>query len=188
MNSLLTRFTGEPDFRIYTDGSYNSIKKSSTIGLSFIVEYDDNIVHTYRKKMPVGRAKKNLGALYAETVALVSAISYITNKGLNNVIIYSDSRFAVDAIHHPNRSYNNVLDAFITKMQYQLEIAYDMGIYVNVMYCKGHVGIHGNEAADILAKHARKGKNVVWSLYNNAVGQSDMDSRLLGNSNRLCIE
>ena len=52
MNTLLTNFTNEPDYKIYTDGSYNSVKKSSTLGFSFIVEYDENIVHTYRKKMP----------------------------------------------------------------------------------------------------------------------------------------
>jgi ribonuclease HI len=188
MNTLLTRFTDEPDFKIYTDGSYNSIRKSSTIGLSFIVEYDENMVHTYRKKMPVGRAKKNLGALYAETVALVSAVSYVINKGLNNVVIYSDSRFAVDAIHHPNKAYNNVLEAYITKMQYQLNLAYEAGIYINVMYCKGHVGIHGNEAADILAKHARKGKNVIGSLYNCVNDTVDMDARLFHTANNLCME
>lgn len=170
MNNLLTEIDRTTNLiNIFTDGSYTT-KHNSKLGYSFVVEYDENIAHAQHGKMKVGRNKKNLGMLYAETIALCAAVEYVIDKRLTNVIIYSDSKFAVNAIHHPSRDFQNpVLNSFINKMNILLMNAKKANIVLNIRYCRGHANIESNELADSLAKNIRQGKNNIHSIVNRVL-------------------
>ena len=144
---------------IFTDGSHCYQHKGTKIGYSFVVEYDENVAHIQNGKLTIGKTKKKLGALYAETIAVLKALEYILAKQLNHVVIYTDSMYLYKALKDENRQLNSVLSAFVNKTKILLLKLKYRNLHVDFKYVKGHSNIEGNHIADILAKNGRKGKS-----------------------------
>ena len=145
------------EINIFTDGSFNSLKRKTTIGWSFVVEYDENIVHTQHGSLKIGKKKKKYGILYSESTAIINAVKYVLAKSFTSAVIFSDSLYCVHAIRRPCVDWKNpVILGFINKLQPYLQQANKLGIKINILYCKSHHEIEGNNLADELAKCGRK--------------------------------
>ena len=143
---------------IYTDGSHCYRYKGTKIGYSFVVEYDENVAHVQNGRLTIGKTKKKLGALYAETIAVLKALEYILAKQLDHVVIYS--MYLYKALKNENQQLNSVLSAFINKTKILLLKLRYRNLHVDFKYVKGHNNVEGNHLADILAKNGRKGKGI----------------------------
>ena len=156
MNEYLSmQINGEVN--IFTDGSCNSVKRSSRIGWSFVVEYDENIVHTQHGHLKIGRKKKKLGILYAEATAILNALEYVIAKEFKSAVIFSDSLYNIHAIYRPYVDWKNpVITSFVNRAMILLKQAAEKHIDINILFCKSHNQLEGNELADELAKCGRK--------------------------------
>ena len=150
------------EFNIYTDGSA-VYKKSNSVGYSFIIaNKEGHIVRISRGQINVGKKKKKLSSLYAETVAVLKAIEYIHKNLMDNVKIYTDNLYIFKAVKGYDKHLNPVLHAFINQVKALVtKIHYD-GLHIDIEYIKGHSGIIENELADYYAKDSRK-KRSNWT-------------------------
>ena len=137
---------------IYTDGSFKYIKKNIA-GYAFVI---DNYDYFYIKNgfTIIGKNKYNLGALYAETLAIRKAIEYAYKKKYNNICIYTDNQYIINAVYNQTEYLNPVLNALINVIYNFLNINIDF--YLALKYIAGHTNNIGNELADI---YAQKGRN-----------------------------
>lgn len=146
------------EVNIYTDGS--SKYRASSVGYSFIViNINNEILKVSRGKIAVGKKKKNLSALYAETIAVLKAVEYVLNERLDNVKIYTDNLYIFKAVKGYDKCLNPVLHAFINRLKDLVTTIYYGGYHIDIQYVKGHSGIVENELADFYAKDAIKKKN-----------------------------
>ena len=85
----------------------------------------------------------------AELYAIKTAVEMVENKHLNNVVIYSDSRSAIEAI----KSYINK-HSIVLQIRTKLHEMKNKRITITLCWIPSHVGIQGNEDADKAAKEA----------------------------------
>ena len=166
LNHLLGINNSKNIINIFTDGSYHS-SKNKKVGYSFVVEYDENVAHVQNGNIIIGKSKKKLGALYAETVACLKAVEYVINKKLDHVIIYTDSMFIYRAIKDINVYKNPVLSAFTNTLYKRLKELKSNNLNIDFKYIKAHHNCEGNIIADVLAKNGRKGNS--HRIYNSSI-------------------
>ena len=123
------------DFKIYTDGS----KSDEGVGCAIVT----------REQSGVARLADAASSFTAELTAIVHALKQISNTRAKNFVIYTDSKSAIDAIckfdnFHP----------LVRKAQEWLYLISSRFKSVCFCWVPAHVGIRGNELADIEAKSA----------------------------------
>ena len=129
----------EADIQVYTDGS----KKDEKVGAGVCIQGDG-------VNMEISEPLGEFASVFtAELVAIRIALVNLRDKNRVSVVIYSDSRSALQALLRYQS--DNVLIQDIQELVYELTIN-----TVKVMFCwvPSHVGIKGNEKADSLAKAA----------------------------------
>lgn len=156
---------------IYTDGSFKYTKKN-IVGYAFVIDNDN---HYYVKNgySIIGKNKYNLGALYAETLAIRKAMEYACKKKYNNICIYTDNQYIVNAVYNKLAYLNPVLNALINSIYVFLSM--NMNFYLNIKYIIGHSNNMGNELANT---YAQKGRNKIIKtdkiIKTNSVIKSDI--------------
>lgn len=145
----------------YTDGSFKS-SNDKILGYAFAIEEEKDKLYMKNGWLNVGKTKKNLGALYAETVAIEKAIEYAYKKQYNNLCIYTDNKYIVNTIEGNIDYINPVLNAFLNKMKQFLYMHTDINI--NIQYIPGHTGHICNEIVNFYAQKARR-KNTMVKLF-----------------------
>lgn len=138
--------------KIYTDGSYK-FKDNNILGYAFAIE-NNNKFFTKNGYINVNKSRKNLGALYAETVAIEKAIEFAYKKDYNNFCVLTDSKYIVSALYGKFDFINPVLHTFINRLKNFLDINYNLKM--NIAYIEGHAGHLGNEIVNFYAKKGRK--------------------------------
>lgn len=139
---------------IYTDGSFKY--NSNRIGYAFIVEQDNNIIHSKNGFRNIGKNKKKLGALYAETFAIEQAVNYILKKDIKNTYIYTDNIYIIRALNNKLNSLNTILNSFINNLRQLLLQLEAQKQYISFRYIKGHNNNMLNDLADTFARKGRK--------------------------------
>lgn len=143
---------------IYTDGS--ATYRANSVGYSFVVVNNKNeILKVSRGKISVGKKKKNLSALYAETTAVLKAVEYCLKEQLDNIRIYTDNLYIFKAVKGYDKCLNPVLHAFINQLKILVSNHFYNGYHIDICYVKGHSGVIENELADFFAKNSRKKQN-----------------------------
>ena len=139
---------------IYTDGSFKYTKKN-IVGYAFVIDADN---HYYIKNgySIIGKNKYNLGALYAETLAIRKAMEYAYKKKYNNICIYTDNQYIVNAVYNKLVYLNPVLNALINSIYVFLTI--NINFCLDIKYIIGHSNNIGNELANT---YAQKGRNKI---------------------------
>ena len=123
------------DFKIYTDGS----KSDEGVGCAIVT----------REQSGLARLADAASSFTAELTAIVHALKQISNTRAKNFVIYTDSKSSIDAIckfdnFHP----------LVRKAQEWLYLISSRFKSVCFCWVPAHVGIRGNELADIEAKSA----------------------------------
>ena len=127
-----------PHYAIYTDGS----KSSAGVGCAAV---SADVISKF--SLP-----KEASIFTAELTAIFMALNQIKtkeNKLSTTFIIYSDSKSAIEAIS--NYKSNNHI---VRKIKNTLNKLYTVGIQIEICWVPAHVGLEGNEKADIAAKEA----------------------------------
>ena len=85
----------------------------------------------------------------SELYAIKYALEAVSSHRLKDIIIYSDSRSALEAIkaYHPENNLVSLIQLSIHKL-------IKKRISVTLCWVPGHVGLQGNEKADKAAKEA----------------------------------
>lgn len=142
---------------IYVDGSCpnNGSATKSGAGIWYADHDDRNASIT----IPGNEHTNQRAELYAIQYALM------TNKDSENILIYTDSKYSIDCIYTWIHAWNknnwknskgkDVKNAvYIKSIENELKDRNTKGYVTNIKHVNGHVGVYGNEQADILAKKA----------------------------------
>lgn len=125
---------------IYTDASRDPTNNISAIGVYVPVTNTE-----YSQVLPA------YTQIYtAEIVAIQKACNYIQNAGLRNVVIFSDSKTALQLITNACYSDKSLYIALKTKQKI-LDLK-KSGVSIELVWVPSHTNIPGNDKADALAK------------------------------------
>ena len=153
--------------KIYTDGSKDPA--ANTAGAAFVVPELD---HTSKIKLnPI------LSVFTTELIAIEHAITWILKGGIQNSVILTDSLSAIQALQYgKSRSRPDKVDKILSL----LNLASTVKFNISIDWIPAHVGIEGNESADMAAKEAmttgtkdptRPSKSEIYYLINNAINK-----------------
>ena len=129
VRSISSRFTDLEPF--FTDGS----KKDATVGSGV---FSRLLTRGYR--IPDG-----FSVFDAELFAIFTALTFIISESLHSVI-YSDSQAALRAIHS-----GDSLHPLVNDINHKL---LNTPLRIYLVWIPAHIGIHGNEMADSVAKRS----------------------------------
>ena len=136
--AFLEHASSHPLPHIYTDGSSDVNSKGA--GIVF-----PSLPHLNKKvKLPW-----TASIFTAEAIAIKTAIEIIIRENVNPATIFTDSKsvlLALEATNHTNDTIAKISEYWVEAKSKEIEI--------NLCWSPGHVGIDGNESADILAKEA----------------------------------
>ena len=128
---------------IYTDGSQRDGKTSCAF---YISEF--KVKHSFR-------LSDNTPVYTAELVAILEALRWLEDSLPNRVVIFSDSKSAIQAIDS-----HESLVPVVTDIKYYLYLFHNYGLEVVIAWVPSHVGIYGNEVVDSLARSALGKANI----------------------------
>ena len=129
-------------YHIYTDGSltYNVNGEVAQVGCAFVVYQNDIEIFSTKYKLA-----QYCTVFQAELLAIQEAVKWIVDNK-TNARLYSDSQAALKAV---NNKY--CLNAMAVGIR---DVIIQSGLHICMGWVKGHMGITGNERADLLAKAA----------------------------------
>ncbi|XP_071141886.1 uncharacterized protein [Mytilus edulis] len=127
--------------KIYTDGSKEPDSGKSSCAY---------VIPEFKIKKGY-RLQNNLSVFTCELMAIFLALNWIQDVQPLNVVIFVDSLSALQAIQGPLSKVNNLI---IYDIYYSITTLLKAGINVVLEWIPSHVGIWGNELADMQAKHA----------------------------------
>jgi ribonuclease HI len=140
---------------IFTDGS----KTDVGVACAFVTP-----TSSFSYRLP-----NNSSIFTAELFALLKAVKYITSIRPIKFTIFSDSLSSLQAIAKTNNP-----NALVSQIQHALNIAHKKDKEISFCWIPGHVGIEGNENADMKAKAAiSKQTSVPYIL------KSDLNSTII---------
>lgn len=125
--------------RIYTDGSHNP--DDGTTGLGIYVPSSSIRIS---KKLP-----NNCSVYTSEMIAIRDAISWAADHGGSQYVVLSDSLSSLISIRNDSSSSRSGL---VDEIRQQCSLLHNRGTSLELAWIPSHVGITGNEIADILAK------------------------------------
>ena len=120
---------------IYTDGS----KDNDRVGCGTIIDNS-----SFKQRLP-----SNASIFTAEVTAIDLALDAITESDDDHFIIYSDSLSVLLSLHNMKLD-NPLILKFLEKLHH-LSCAHKT---INLCWIPSHIGIRGNEAADMAAKES----------------------------------
>lgn len=123
----------------YTDGSVQ--QDVQTAGAAFTCNAGSGKV----------RLTNGASTLQTELVAIKSALEHALTHSDKGIVIHTDSKTAIQALANPHVKDNIFLTTSVLKLMQELS---GRGRSVSLNWIPSHVGIVGNERADILAKEA----------------------------------
>jgi kelch-like protein 2/3 len=135
-NELCTKYPLHA--KVFTDGS----KSENGVAAAAVLLSGD--VDTSSKRIP-----SDSSVYTAELTALNLALKSIQGSKRERFIIFSDSLSALEAISGRNLKHPELIDFFMTFTKLKRK-----GYDIVLGWVPGHVGIHGNEVADLAAKDA----------------------------------
>lgn len=137
---------------IFTDGSK---LETGDVGCAFVIDHPNG-----RRESRKFRLDRACSVFQAEIFAIDLALTWTSMHARSSVTIFTDSLSSIKSIQ--DRNSTNALVCSITHTLHQLKGRID----VRLVWVKAHVGIDGNEAADLAAKEAavQKGAKVFTSF------------------------
>ena len=128
------------DITVYTDGSQDA---SGNTGSGFVIFHQNIEQHT--EAFHLGN---QITVFQSEVHAIYKAVNHLHNAFTENrhITIHSDSRAALLAVN------SNTIKSTLVKNTVLLLNALAENNIVEIQWVKAHVGHHGNETADALAK------------------------------------
>ena len=139
---------------VYTDGS----KSGNYVSASVVSSAD-----ILKVNLPV-----HTSIFTAEAVALKVAVQFIQRQVIPRAVIYSDS---LSCLHTPQNK--NLDHPIIREILHVLTYLQDVGTQIEFCWIPGHVGIHGNEKADQVAKEV-----IDQQMYGIKIPYSDFKSNI----------
>ena len=124
---------------IYTDGSK---LETGDVGSAFVIMHPDGRQEKHKFKLHT-----TCSVFQAELFALEKAVTWIDDSATSDVTIFCDSQSSLKALE--DRSCKLPLVVSIHKMLRQMT-----STDVTFVWIKAHIGLAGNEAADVAAKEA----------------------------------
>lgn len=131
---------------IYTDGSKNEHKSACAFYVPYL---------KYSKKF---RLTDNTSVYMSEMIAILEALRFLLVKPPIRCVIFSDSFSCIQTIDSGGE-----MDAVSQEIRYCIYQLWCQGIPVDLCWIPSHVGIHGNEMVDSLAKEALKFESVNYA-------------------------
>ena len=121
---------------LYTDGS----KDENGVGLA-----------VYGNNIKIQSSLSNIASVFtAELLAIKSALKIVMKNHLKEITIFSDSLSSINAI----KSYSNKSN-IVKEIKFILHEMKLKNISVTLCWIPSHIGLEGNEKADIYAKEAK---------------------------------
>ena len=133
----------------YTDGSVDS--ESGRAGAAYVI---GAVAHGWR-------TSDHCSSLQTELAAILGALQHFENSGGQRAVVHTDSKTALQALsrsHHPD----NV--ALVTSILGLASNVKARGATIALNWIPSHVGLWGNEKADVTAREAAKGPLVLQSI------------------------
>ena len=131
---------------IYTDGS----KSDAGVGAAFVVKHNgSNLLKKFK-------LNSLCSVFQAELLALSQALRWCVQHLESDATVFSDSLSGLNALSHPSNT-----NQLVNECRKHLE---DIRFHIKFVWVKAHVGITGNEEADVAAKAASTSHNA--SAYN----------------------
>nr|XP_042911965.1 ribonuclease H-like [Parasteatoda tepidariorum] len=127
---------------VYTDGSSDIDCNRGGADISITYPSGNDV----KLKIPTGQIASNFTT---ELIVIKEALAYCRSHSLKDsikeIVIFSDSKSALEAIHNRNTSITPEINTLL----------HLLNIRCTLQWIPAHVGIEGNECADALAKEAR---------------------------------
>lgn len=127
-------------YKIFTDGSKDNLKG----GAAFLVPY----VNYYSKL----KIDSDISIMHIELIAIEKALSYINSLNIDNIVILTDSKSALQHLARCTTHVRGSPVAYrILELIFKLQ-AFDR--HIKLQWIPGHVQIKQNEEVDALARQA----------------------------------
>lgn len=130
------------EWQIYTDGS----RHDDCVGAAFVA-LNPNGSKTVRKF----KLHSSCSVFQSELLSIEKACNWIIDNNITRSYIFSDCKSGLKELCNPN-SYNY----FAVKIHEHLHSARLKNISIGFLWIRGHIGIPGNESADVAAKSAAR--------------------------------
>jgi len=143
VNKLFSNFLNQnyPNFTIiYTDGSVSPF----SAGYSF---YIPELHISFSNNLP-----SSSSSFSAECYAILEALLFISDLAPNNYLIASDSMSCLKSLI--SNPFNSKLSPLVFQIKSSIHILKQSNHHIQFLWIPSHIGIHGNETADGLAKTA----------------------------------
>lgn len=142
-----------PDWDLFFSDASKS--NGDFVGAAFI-HLDSNCVMQH--KLPV-----EASVFTGECVAILSCLSFIIEHNITHSVIFSDCLSALQAVSS-NPFRNCVRNFIVCKIKKLLFSCHCSNLRVVLAWVPGHIGIVGNERADVLAKSALSVGNLMYYI------------------------
>ncbi|XP_069162981.1 uncharacterized protein [Procambarus clarkii] len=140
--------------QIYTDGSSNPI--NGRAGAAYTVIKDNTFQRRNEEK---ARIENYASSTQAELTAIVMALRFL-ERNTNGAVICTDSKAALQSLSK-NQAENL---AIVAEIKRAVRVLTNQGRVIKFLWIPSHVGICGNERADVLAAEGAEGDHIEYFI------------------------